>query len=172
MKGEPMCMEEKRYDVDAVREWLDQYLETEKEIDDQIERLERLESRMRGISAQVLTGMPRSPSASTDRMADMVGLKEELNLSIKEAVSQQSLKRIQIESVLKRSCKSEEKSVIRLRYIDRTEWNDVLDIMFGGKPDFLEKEESYKRRMYRKHESAILNMARYFQESNTAIPAT
>ena len=168
-------MEEKQYYVDAVREWLDQYLDTEKEIDGQIERLERLESRMQGISAQVLTGMPRSPSASTDRMADMLSQKEELEQEIKDAVSQQGLVRTKIETILKRSCKSEEKSVIRMRYIDRSEWKEVLDMMYGGKPDFLDREDSYERRMYRKHDSAILNMARYLEDTgqlNTAISAT
>ena len=168
-------MEEKHYDVESVREWLEQYLDTEKEIDGQIERLERLEARMQGISAQVLTGMPRSPSASTDRMADMLSQKEELELFIKNAVSQQSKERGKIEEILKKSCKSEEKSVIRMRYIDRWEWKDVLDMMYGGKEDFLDREDSYERRMYRKRESALLCMARFIEESgkqNTAISAT
>ena len=168
-------MEVKQCDVEAVREWLEQYLDTEEEIDGQIERLERLESKMKGISAQVLTGMPRSPSASTDRMADMLSQKDDLERSIKDAVSQQGLIRVKIEAILKKSCKPEEKTVIRMRYIDRSEWNEVLDMMFGNKPDFLDREDSYKRRMYRKHESAILNMARYLTETgqlNTAISAT
>lgn len=168
-------MEDKQYDVDAVIAWLDQYRDTEEEIDGQIERLERLESRMQGISAQVLTGMPRSSSASTDRMADMLSQKEDLEKSINEAVKQQSLERVRIESVLKKSCKPEEKSVIRMRYIDRSEWEDVLDMLYGGKPDFLEKEDSYERRMYRKRESALWKMARYLEETgqlNIAISAT
>lgn len=167
-------MEEKQYNVDAVIAWLDRYRDTEEEIDGQIERLERLESRMQGISAQVLTGMPRSSSASTDRMADMLSQKEELEKSINEAVKQQSMERVRIESVLKKSCKPEEKSVIRMRYIDRSEWDDVLDMLYGGKPDFLEKEDSYERRMYRKRESALWKMARYLEDTrqlNIAIPA-
>lgn len=168
-------MEEKRYNVDAVRERLNQYLNTEEELDNQIERLERLESKMKGISAQVLTGMPRSPSASTDRMADMLGWKEELEQSIKETVSQQSQERNEIEAILTHIEKPDERAVIRMRYLDRMEWKEVLDMMFGGKADFLEKEETYERRMYRVRNSAMLSMARYIEDSgqqNTAISAT
>lgn len=175
MKGYPGVMEEKRYDVDAVRERLNQYLSTEQDIDNQIERLERLDSKMKGVSAQVLTGMPRSPSASNDRMAIMLGQKEDLEQSIKEAVSQQSQERNEIEEILTHIDKPDERAVIRMRYLDRTEWKEVLDMMFGGRPDFLEKEETYERRMYRVHSSAILNMARYIEESgqqNTAVSAT
>ena len=79
-------MDEKRYDVNAVKERLNQYREKERDIDNQIERLERIVSKMTGAGAQVITDMPRAPSVSTDRMAELVGQKEELEASIREAV--------------------------------------------------------------------------------------
>ena len=77
MNGLP-DMDEKRYDVTAVKEPLNQYREKERDIDNQIERLERLVSKMTGAGAQVITDMPRAPSVSTDRMSELVGQKEEL----------------------------------------------------------------------------------------------
>lgn len=174
MRGKPRCMEEKQNAIEAVISWLEQYRENEEEIDGQLERLERLESRMQGISAQVLTGMPRSPSASTDRMADMLSQKEDLEQTINDAVLLQKTERVKIEAVLKRSCKPEEKSVIRMRYIDKSEWKDVMYMLYGGKQDFLDREDSYERRMYRKRDSALQKMARYLEETgqlNTVIPA-
>lgn len=167
--------EEVKHDGDAAREMLDDYVIAEEDIDREIERLEYLTSKMTGISAQVMNGMPRSSSMSTDRMADMLGRKEELEASIRAAVDKQAQKRKEIEEIVRHLKNTEERAVIRLKYLDRTEWADVLEIMFGGRKDFQDKYESYRRRMYRVHGTALVNMEKYMKEScqpNTAIPAT
>lgn len=167
--------EEKKHEGDAARELLDDYVIAEEDIDREIERLEYLTSKMTGISAQVMNGMPRSSSMSTDRMADMLGRKEELEASIREAVERQAQKRKEIESIVRRLKNTEERQVIRMRYLDRTEWDEVLEIMFGGKSDFNDRFETYRRRMYRVHGTALVNMEKYMKQSgqpNTAIPAT
>lgn len=167
--------EDKKLDGDKVREMLDDYVIAEEDIDREIERLEYLTSKMTGISAQVLNGMPRSSSMSTDRMADMLGRKEELEASIRASVEKQAQKRKEIEEIVRHLKNTEERAVIRLRYLDRTEWDEVLEIMFGGKRDFQDRFETYRRRMYRVHGTALINMAKYIEESgqpNTAIPAT
>lgn len=167
--------EEKKHDGDAAREMLDDYVIAEEDIDREIERLEYLTSKMTGISAQVMNGMPRSSSMSTDRMADMLGRKEELETAIRESVDKQVQKRREIEEIIRHLKNTEERAVIRLKYLDRTEWADVLEVLFGGKDDFQDKYESYRRRMYRIHGTALVNMEKYMKESgqpNTAIPAT
>lgn len=167
--------EEKKHEGDAAREMLDDYVIAEEDIDREIERLEYLTSKMTGISAQVMNGMPRSSSMSTDRMADMLGRKEELEASIREAVERQAQKRKKIESIVRRLKNTEERQVIRMRYLDRTDWDEVLEIMFGSKPDFEDRFETYRRRMYRVHGTALVNMEKIMKASgqpNTAIPAT
>lgn len=167
--------EEKKHEGDAAREMLDDYVIAEEDIDREIERLEYLTSKMTGISAQVMNGMPRSSSMSTDRMADMLGRKEELEASIREAVERQAQKRKKIESIVRQLKNTEERQVIRMRYLDRTEWDEVLEIMFGSKPDFEDRFETYRRRMYRVHGTALVNMEKFMKASgqpNTAIPAT
>lgn len=167
-------MEDKRYDVDTVKQRLTEYVENERDIDNQIERLERLTARMVGVGAQVLTDMPKAPSVTNDRMADLLGQKEELEATIRAAVTEQSLERQRIEAILKRLRNPDEKAVIRMRYFDRSSWPEVRDMMFGHKEDFLEKEETYLRRTHRIHGSALVNMAKAIEdadEPNTAVPA-
>lgn len=172
MNGLP-DMDEKRYDVTAVKERLNQYREKERDIDNQIERLERLVSKMTGAGAQVITDMPRAPSVSTDRMVELVGQKEELETSIRKAVEEQSCERSEIEGILKRLRHSDERAVIRIRYFDRESWSVVTEMMFGSKNDFQGKEDTYLRRVHKIHGSALLNMAKILEdgEANTAIPA-
>lgn len=167
--------EEKKHDGDAAREMLDDYVIAETDIDREIERLEYLTSKMTSISSQVMNGMPRSSSMSTDRMADMLGRKEELEASIRASVEKQAQKRREIEALVRRLKSPEERQVIRLRYLDRTEWDEVLEIMFGSKSDFEDRYETYRRRMYRDHGAALVNMEKFMKLSgkpNTAIPAT
>lgn len=168
-------MDDKRYDVEAVKQRLTEYLENERDIDNQIERLEHLNARMVGVGAQVLTDMPKSPSVTNDRMAELLGQKEELELAIRAAVTEQSKERQRIEAILKHLRNPDERAVIRMRYFDRSSWPEVRDMMFGHKADFDEKEETYLRRTHRVHGSALVNMARYMEETgdqNTAVPAT
>lgn len=166
-------MDEKRYDVAAMKERLNRYRENERDIDNQIERLERLVSKMTGAGSQVITDMPRAPSVSTDRMAEFVEQKEELEASIRKAVEEQSCERSKIESILKQLAHSDEKAVIRIRYFDRESWSVVTKMMFGGKDDFYRKEDTYLRRVHKIHCSALLNMAKVLEDggSNLAIPA-
>lgn len=159
--------EPRKYTVDDVKELLRDYRESEKDIDMQIERLDRIETKLMSIGSPSLSGMPRDPSPSQSRMADLICSKIDLENDIKEAVAELKRKRKEIEKIIAKLRHSEERAVIRMRYIDGLGWDEVLDAMFGGKEDFLDKEETYNRRMYKIHGSALLNMSRILTDSNT-----
>lgn len=164
--------EEKRYDVEAVKSRLQEYVENERDIDNQIERLEHLIARLEGLGAQVLTDMPKAPSAVNDRMAELIGQKEELEEEIRASVCEQSRERKRIEEILKHMKNPDERAVIQMKYLDRSSWIEVRDMMFGSKADFEGKEDTYLRRTHRIHGSALVNIARYIEENqNTAFSA-
>ncbi len=158
-------MDEKRYDVDAVKRRLIRYREREKDIDNQIERLERLQMKMESVGSPVITDMPKTISPSHDRIADLVERKIELEDSIRNDVKFQSDERKFFENILKAIIKSDERAVIRMRYFDGARWDDVVDMMFGGKEDFLGKEDTYLRRVHKIHGTALLDIARYIEEN-------
>lgn len=148
-----------KYNSESVREWLEDYVLAEEDIDSEIERLEYFVSKMTSIGSQNMNGMPRSTNASTDRMADQLARKEELEGSIRESVRKQAEVRKKIETVVRKLKKVERRSVIRLKYLDRTEWPDVLEVMYGNRDDFDDRYDTYKRAMYRHHEDALAEMA-------------
>lgn len=158
-------MEEIRYDVKTVKDMLAIYLEKEEDIDNEIERLEYLEYQLTAAGVQNLTAMPRNPSPSTDRLADAMQKKQDIEDGIRLAISEQNEFRKWIEKIISH-IKSEERMVIRLKYIDRIKWSEVLRVLFSRKTDFEDKKESYERRMHRIHSSALVNMAKYLQESD------
>ena len=154
------------YDVHEIKMRLVAYKEKEKDIDHQLERLDRLETRLMSIGSPTLSDMPKAPSASHDREADLIAQKIDLENEIKQYVQEQKKEREEINRILGKILSSDEKAVIRMRYIDMLSWNDVVDSMFGGKEDFLGKEDTYLRRTHKIHGAALVSMAKVIYEEN------
>lgn len=163
---------ETRYNTGAVKEWLLEFREREKEIQDQLQRLDVMEMRITSIGSPTISDMPKSPSPFQDRSAYMIGLKIDLEEDIKEQQSEQKRTRKEIEKIIRSLKKADERSVIRARYLDcsfyhndrLSDWNDVANSLFGDRDDYLEKEDTYLRRVHRIHGSALLNMTRYIAD--------
>lgn len=165
-------MEETIWDVSAVKDWLIEYREKERDIDNQIERLERFIIKMTSVGAQVISGMPRTPGTTEDRIGGLMVRKEELEDAIRSDVSKQSERRKVIESILAQLRRSDERAVIRMRYIDRESWNTVAELMFGSRDDYEGKEDTYLRRVHKVHGAALQNMAQVMSEDpNMPAPA-
>lgn len=151
--------DKERYDTDAVKYRLIEYREREKDIDSQTERLDRLEMKIMSVGSPTLSDMPKSPSPPQDRTTALIADKIDLENDIRQAIAEQRKEKEAIETILRKLRHSEERAVIRMRYFDGASWNDVVDMLFGGKADFLGKEDTYLRRTHKIHGSALLNMA-------------
>lgn len=158
-------MDEKRYDVDRIKERLYGYRESARDLETQQERLEKLKTKMLGVGAQTLTDMPKAKSQTADRLTDLLQQKDEIEESIRDLVESRKKERKFIEGVIKHLRKSDERSVIRVRYIDNESWDGVVDVLFGAREDLLEKADIYMRRVYKLHGEALLSMAKYIEES-------
>lgn len=156
--------EEKRYDVESVKEMLVDYREREKDIVSQTERLQRMEIRLRSVGAPTLSDMPKSPSP-VDRTTELICDKIDLENELKQLIQQQRRRRQYIETVLRHVKNSDERTVIRAKYFDGEGWYGINDLLFGAKEDFIDKEESYLRRAHLIHGTALIDMAKYM-ESN------
>ena len=86
--------------ADRIRSRLEDYMYDERELETQKERLERLESKMKDVGAQVITDMPRAPSQMNDKMSDYVARKEELLQDISELETRHRTERLAIETTL------------------------------------------------------------------------
>lgn len=158
-----LTMEEKRYDVAAVKERLNEYREKERDIDNQIERLVRLVTKMSSVGAQTITDMPRSQGTDGDRIGKLVAEKEELEADIRSDERDQKEEWGKIEAILSKLKHSDERAVIRIRYHDRESWSTVAEVIFGNVEDYLDREGTYIRRVHKIHGSALLNMAKIME---------
>ena len=143
--------EEKHYDVEAVKQRLIDLRDLRREIENQSERLERLETKLVGVGAQALTDMPKSPSPSNDR--------------IRATLEHRRRERMFFEKIIRRLKHSDERAVIRSRYLDGASWGDVVDLLYGDEEDLLEREDMYRKRVFKLHGRALLSMAQYIEDN-------
>lgn len=157
--------EEKHYDVEAVKQRLIDLRDLRREIENQSERLERLETKLVGVGAQALTDMPKSPSPSNDRISDLMQQKFDLEEDIRATLEHRRRERMFFEKIIRRLKRSDERAVIRSRYLDGASWGDVVDLLYGDEEDLLEREDMYRKRVFKLHGRALLSMAQYIEDN-------
>lgn len=134
------------------------YRDLNREIDLQIERLEQLEAKAGSPSTPNLSGMPKGSSFQHDRMADTVARIADLRSEIDSLIAERDAEQKALEALIRRLPNADRRLVLRLRYLDSEEWEDVLFIAYGGKPDFNEKYDNYKQRVFRHHKQALAEL--------------
>lgn len=157
--------EEKHYDVEAVKQRLIDLRDLRREIENQSERLERLETKLVGVGAPALTDMPKSPSPSNDRISDLMQQKFDLEEDIRATLEHRRRERMFFEKIIRRLKRSDERAVIRSRYLDGASWGDVVDLLYGDEEDLLEREDMYRKRVFKLHGRALLSMAQYIEDN-------
>lgn len=150
--------------VDTVKVWLLRYQAVERAIDNQIERLETLEARLQTVSSPRLDGMPHG-TPMQDRIGATLAQKEEIENRIKDMIKAQTNRRHEIEHYVDCLQKADEKATLLMRYIDGEQWKDVSMMLFGAKDDFLDREDSYLRRVTKLHGRALQNLADIMKEN-------
>ena len=157
--------EEKHYDVEAVKQRLIDLRDLRREIENQSERLERLDTTLVGGGAQALTDRPKSPSPSNDRISDLMQQKFDLEEDIRATLEHRRRERMFFEKIIRRLKRSDERAVIRSRYLDGASWGDVVDLLYGDEEDLLEREDMYRKRVFKLHGRALLSMAQYIEDN-------
>ena len=142
-----------------IKDRLAAYTAMLRRIDNQIERIERMEAAMTSPKAQQLDAMPHSGGPAGDRMADMIARKEELEQKAREAIAEERAEHDALTAMVDQLPKPDESAVIEMRYFDRMSWPDVSEALFGDRVDYIEKYDSYMRRTLRIHGAALVGLA-------------
>lgn len=143
-----------------VKRRLQRFREQEREIDYQMERLERYSARLTDAGGRPLTDMPPSRSGSPDRLTEYLIRIEDLENDIREKMRTQAEEKSRLENVLDRVSSARERAVIRMRYFDGCAWADILPVLYGEQEDYAERREAYLRRVHKLHGAALASMAR------------
>ena len=151
-----------------IKERLGEYTRLLREIDNQYERLGRMEISMAAPPGPDMTGMPRGSGTPSDRTGMMVLRKLELEEQIKERLTEEREERAALEAMIRQVENPDERAVLRLRYFDRADWDGICAVLFSDRQDYLERIDSYQNRTYKAHGRALLRMAEILKETEAS----
>lgn len=139
------------------KERLKRYIRIRQEVENQLERLERMEATLCSPSSTNLSGMPHG-SFAVDRMAIAVSRKIELEETIKAGLEKECQEVKELEEGVQLLEEPNERQVIRMRYFDGLTWLEICEALFGKKKDYSERAETYERRTYKIHGTALVHI--------------
>ena len=147
-----------------IKDRLAAYTAMLRDIDNQLERLDRMEMTMASPPGPNMTGMPRGSGTPTDRTGMMVLRKMELEEQIEERLAEEREERTALEAMIQQVENPDERAVLRLRYFDRADWDGICAVLFSDRQDYLERIDSYQNRTYKAHGRALLRMAEILKD--------
>ena len=155
--GRPLSMT-----ADAVRTWLSRYSNTLRERDLLAERLDMMELKAYGTRTATLDGLPRAPSPDPHYMdaqtALLVSTKTKLETVERRLVELQAEYAEAFDQIPEPK-RAEKVTILETRYIMGLQWGEVTQMLYGSKDDYLDKEDSYMRRVHKYHHTAIEDLA-------------
>lgn len=134
-----------------IKDRLAAYTAMLRDIDNQLERLDRMEMTMASPPGPDLTGMPRGSGTPSDRTGMMVERKMELEEQIDRLKAEEKQERNAIEGLILQLSDPDERAVIRLRYFDRADWESTCGVLFGDRRDYVDRVDAYPGSMVMIH---------------------
>ena len=150
--------------TDKIKARLRRYPAILRDIENQYERLNWLETAEGIMPKPNLSGMPRPQGGISNPTATAAERRKEIMEKIDRKKAQAKAERMAIENMSDLIENPDERLVIQLKYIDFAEWPSINFALFGNMPDYLEKVEAYQRRTYRIHGRALITLARIYAE--------
>lgn len=138
--------------------WLSRYRENEAALDDLLERIAVLRSRLESPKSVALSGMPHGSRSEHDPFIRTLAKIDDLEARAQDLLTvSRILYRELNDNIDQITGKgwADKKCVLRCHYIDGFSWNEVCEILFSRKSDFEEKQETYLRRTFRIHNDAL-----------------
>lgn len=152
-------MEEKEPKTAAIKRRLQRYQEDHRDFINQNERYVRLVSSMESAKVQQFDAMPGAGSPTTDKMADKIVLKLELEEDIKDDKEYLEKERKALEKLIKKMPKADDRAVIRMKYFDDMDWVDISKALYRKRKDYTRATHTYLNKTYKLHGSALLSLS-------------
>ena len=147
--------------VHDVQAWLKSYGELQTAIENQRERLETMRSRLESPRSATLTGLPGGGGDRSDRIGAKLAHIAELEAHLEEdRQTARELYRAIEESIRQIHGPGwpDKRAVLRMRYLDGETWPEACRMIFGRKPDFEYRQDSYLRRTFSVHKTALAEL--------------
>lgn len=145
--------------IEKTKEWLSRYADNERQLDDLIERIEALRSRLTSPRSAALSGMPHGGGYEADSIGRSLATLEKLEEEAQTLLARSRELYREINTTIDQSIigpgRPYHRTVLKCRYLDLFSWHETLEIMFARNADFMDRYDSYERRMHKIHRAAL-----------------
>lgn len=152
-------------ETDAIKAKLESYAALQRKIDNLIERLDTFTATMGAPSTPNLSGMPSGGGDGTSKIERQVEKKDEMERRLDALIRKEKDLRQELEAMIEKLERPDEQTVLEMHYIDGSRWWPICAALFSKKEDYAEKEESYLRRTFKIHGSALQHIAQIHQQT-------
>lgn len=146
-------------DIEATKEWLNRYTDNERQLDNLIERIEALRSRLTSPRSATLSGMPYGGGYEADFIGRSLATVEALEEEAQGLLAQSRELYREINTTIDKSItgpgRPYRRTVLKCRYLDLFSWHETLEIMFARNADYMDRYDTYERRMHKYHRAAL-----------------
>lgn len=142
----------------SVRSQLEAYRSACRELDLQLQRLEQKRQELGDIKSPTLEAMPAGFNAgdpNARKVMELVKLEERIENLEAQIESEHN----ELEPLIQRMKNAEQRMVLRMRYFDGMEWDDITFAFYGDRIDYVTEEKSYRHQLYDTHTRAISSLA-------------
>lgn len=160
-----MSQTKKPKETDAIKQKLEHYAAFQRRIDNQIERLEYLESVMGAPSSPNLSEEPSGGGDGSSKTERQVLKKLELQQAIRDMIADEAAERKELEDMIEQMERPDEQTVIEMHYLDHVKWWSICAALFSGEPDYAEKADKYLKRTFKLHGSALQALAKIYAQT-------
>ena len=146
--------------IEETQAWLSRFLDTEEELDRLLERIEWLRSDLKTPSSPAITGMPHGGGYEADRIGRTLARIDDLDAQAKELLAKSKRQYKEINSAISQvrnhiKLWPPRKLLLELRYLDRRDWEDIIEVLWGKQFDFDDRYDTYRRSTFRYHAEAL-----------------
>ena len=143
--------------TDAIKRRLQDYAERWRDFENENERYIRLYQAAHSPKSPSFEAMPMGTPAK-DRMSNQVAELVEMEKELKNEMEVIIEEKNQLQRLIKKLKKADERAVIRMKYLEGMDWADIAAALYHKQKDYKVAERTYLDKAYKLHGAALLSL--------------
>ena len=145
--------------ISGTRNRLSAFLNLKEELRIQTDRLSRKRESMGDVASPTMEHGHSSRATGDEAMCRRVAEIDDIAERVEHLEAAAKTEGDILERAMSSLRVAEQREVLILRYIDGMDWDSVVFCKYGGRTDYLAREEEYRQSVYSLHNRAIASLA-------------
>ena len=133
------------------------YSDLRRELEMQSVRLVQMREQMGELRSPALGIMPPTFSDGDKVSRDIIRISE-LEQTVESLFASERAEHDELERIIKRMHNADQRFLIRSRYFDGMDWEQIAEMMYGDRADYTLNRRDYVVKLYHLHTKSIISM--------------